>query len=94
MRPLLLTFAVAGADAYRIGAEPWEYELADAIEEESHTVAGDANSDHLPDPSDETREAFRVRVVHEATRALRSAGDEYRDPIGVLWRLELGGEEL
>jgi hypothetical protein len=74
--------------------EPWEYELADAIEEESHTVAGDANSDHLPDPSDETREAFRVRVVHEATRALRSAGDEYRDPIGVLWRLELGGEEL
>jgi hypothetical protein len=89
MRPLLLTFAVAGADA-----SPIRDELADAIEEESHTVAGDANSDHLPDPSDETREAFRVRVVHEATRALRSAGDEYRDPIGVLWRLELGGEEL
>jgi hypothetical protein len=82
---MLLTFSVYSAEPYPIN-ESW-YTLEEAIEAESHTVAAEANADHIPDPSEDTREAFRLEVVHAATAALQRPGDTYRDPLGVVWSL-------
>lgn len=84
---MLLTFSVSGSDAYPIGDLGGDFTLAEAIEAESHHAASEADSDHLEDPSEESREAFRQRVVSAATAALRAPGDSYRDPIGVTWSL-------
>jgi len=85
---LLLTFSTPEAEPYRIGGDfPTHATLAEAIEEESHTVASEADADHLEDPSEETREAFRLDVVRAATLALQRDGDTYVDPTGVRWTL-------
>jgi hypothetical protein len=83
---LYLTFSTREAEPYEIGG--WEsMTIADAIQEESWTLASDADADHIEDPSDDAREAFRRRCVGDATAARRAAGDTWRDPFGVLWRL-------
>lgn len=79
-----LGFSIRDAEPYVIGDLTT---LEDAIEAESYNVMSEANADHLEDNTDECREALRARVVREATAALRAPGDEYRDPIGVLWVL-------
>jgi hypothetical protein len=84
---LYLTLSVHGAEPYEIGDVPPAYVLADVIETESSTCASEANADHLEDPSEETRERFRLEIVREATARLMRAGDSYRDPLGVTWTL-------
>jgi hypothetical protein len=87
-----LHFNVHGSEPYTDvnGGTAVSPTLAECIEAESHNVASEANADHLADPSEEEREAFRLRVVREATAALRGPGDTYTDPIGVTWTLTDG----
>lgn len=75
------------------GAEPYTDledvdELVEAIKEEARTASFDAGSDLLDDPGQEARDGFAREIVKEATAALVHAGDQYRDPAGVLWSLE------
>lgn len=76
------------AESYDIDDGSIEYTLEEAIEEEAYNVESMADSRHLEDPSEETRDAFRRAVEKAATRALQHPGDTYRDPLGTLWSLE------
>ena len=57
--------------------------LADAINAEAETIAGDAGADLLESLDQTHRHAFRDRIVGEMTSALVSVGDRYRAPDGV-----------
>lgn len=80
---------IAHPDAVR---DPYRIErpgdLDAAIAHEADTVAADADSSVLDDPSDTAREQLRQRVIADATRALRRPGDTFTDPSGIRWTLE------
>lgn len=71
-------------------ADPYEITdlctLEDAVTAEADTIASQAGSDLLAEPTEAERDVLRERVVAEALASLRTTG-EYRDPLGVLWTL-------
>jgi hypothetical protein len=86
---VILRVHVQGAEPYEIGG--WginEETLSDAIEAEAETIAQDAGSDLIEENTEACRILLRDEVIKAASRALKKAGDSYRDPTGVLWTLE------
>jgi hypothetical protein len=84
---MALIVHVDGAPRYAVGDEIWHQALADAIVAEAETIAAYAGPELLDTPGRSGRKALRDRVVAEMTAALRSAGDRYRAPDGVLYSL-------
>jgi hypothetical protein len=82
---MILRLHVPEAEPYLIDDDQ---DLRKAIETEADAAASEADNRHLATGDEAERDEFRVRVVDEATEALRAPGDSYRDPIGVLWTLE------
>jgi hypothetical protein len=80
---LWLTFSTREAEPYNLTY----CDLEDAIWAEAETLAADAGSDEIDDPSDETRDAYAASIRREAEVRLREAGDSYTDPTKVIWRL-------
>ena len=78
------------AEPYR--CDTWG-ELEDAIANEARTLAEDAGSDEIDDPSPEARAAYQLEIMTQALVHLRQDGDTWRDPNSVLWSLEVDDEE-
>ena len=71
-------------------AEPYNLDfcdLEDAIKAEARTIADDADAELLDEGTDGERDDLAYDVERAATAALWRAGDSYRDPTGVTWRL-------
>ena len=84
---MIFAVHVQGAASYDVGDEIWQVSLADAVNAEAETIAGDAGADRLQSPDQTHRNALRDRIVGEMTSALVSVGDRYRAPDGVLYSL-------
>ena len=84
---MILKVHVQGAASYDVGDEICQVSLADAINAEAETIAGDAGADLLESPDQAHRNALPDRIVHEMTATLMSVGDRYRAPDGVLYSL-------
>jgi hypothetical protein len=84
---MILRVHVPGAHDYEIGDEIWQVSLADAIDAEADTIAGNAAAELLEAPDQEHRDALRDRIVVEMTSMLVSIGDRYTAPDGVIYTL-------
>lgn len=84
---MMLKTHLPGAEPYEIGPEIWQQPLADAIQAEAETIAGDAGSDLLESPDQKSRDQLRSRIIADMTKALTQIDDTYTAPDGVRYSL-------
>lgn len=96
MKRLGLYLGVHGAEPYTVLGGPDGFvhmTIGEAIEHEAQLAAGEANADHLENPSDECRDQFKADVINAATAALTRdgapvEGASYTDPLGITWTVK------
>jgi hypothetical protein len=84
---MILRVHVPGAHDHEIGDEIWQVSLADAIDAEADTIAGNAGAELLAATDQAHRDILRDRIVADMTSTLVSVGDRYQAPDGVIYTL-------